>query len=37
MSEVLGLEVVMLGEDLRLFDPQTNRFLPTPEELLLQA
>ncbi len=37
VSEVLGLEVVLVGDELRLYDPQTQRFLPTPEELLQQA
>ena len=36
VSEVLGLEVVMVGEMLRLYDPKTQNFLPTPEELLQQ-
>lgn len=36
-SEVLGLDVVMYGEELRLSDPQTQSFLPTPKELLQQA
>jgi hypothetical protein len=31
-SEVLGLELVDTGETLRLFDPQTNQFLPTAQE-----
>lgn len=31
-SEVLGLELVNTGETLRLFDPQTESFLPTPQE-----
>jgi len=35
-SEVLGLEVVMVGEMLRLCDPKTQNFLPTPEELMQQ-
>jgi len=34
VSEVLGLEIVMVSETLRLYDPQTKTFLPTPEELL---
>jgi len=36
VSEVLGLEVVMVGEMLGLYDPKTQNFLPTPEELLQQ-
>jgi Uma2 family endonuclease len=36
VSEVLGLEVVMVGEMLRLYDPKNQNFLPTPEELLQQ-
>jgi len=36
VSEVLGLEVVMFGETLRLFDSKTGQFLPTPDELLEQ-
>jgi len=36
VSEVLGLEIVMVGEMLRLFDPKTGQFLPTPDELLEQ-
>lgn len=36
INEVLGLEVVMVGETLRLFDPQTGQFLPTPDKLLKQ-
>ncbi len=36
ISEVLGLEVVMVGETLRLFDPKTGQFLPTPDKLLEQ-
>ncbi len=31
-SEVLGLELVDTGETLRLFDPQTEQFLPTAKE-----
>lgn len=31
-SEVLGLELVDTGETLRLFDPGSNQFLPTPQE-----
>jgi Uma2 family endonuclease len=31
-SEVLGLELVDTGETLRLYDPQADRFLPTPAE-----
>lgn len=31
-SETLGLELVDTGETLRLFDPQTESFLPTPQE-----
>ncbi len=31
-SEVLGLELVNTGETLRLFDPNSNQFLPTPQE-----
>ena len=31
-SEVLGLDLVDTGETLRLFDPQTDSFLPTPQE-----
>jgi len=31
VSEVLGLEVVMVGEMLRLYDPKTQNFLPTPK------
>lgn len=33
-SEVLGLNVVDTGETLRLFNPKTDRFLPTVEELV---
>lgn len=36
VSEALGLEVVMVGEMLRLFDPKTGQFLPTPDELMEQ-
>lgn len=32
-SEVLGLDVVDTGDTLRLFNPKTNEFLPTVEEL----
>ncbi|MDX2040270.1 MAG: Uma2 family endonuclease [Acidobacteriota bacterium] len=31
-SEVLGLELVNTGETLRLFDPNSNQVLPTPQE-----
>ena len=31
-SETLGLDLVDTGETLRLFDPRTNQFLPTPME-----
>jgi len=31
-SEVLGLELVDTGETLRLFDPNSNQVLPTPQE-----
>lgn len=31
-SEVLGLELVDTGETLRLYDPRTGQFLPTPME-----
>jgi Uma2 family endonuclease len=31
-SKVLGLELVDTGETLRLFDPQSNQFLPTAQE-----
>jgi Putative restriction endonuclease len=31
-SEVLGLELVDTGETLRLLDPRTGKFLPTPAE-----
>jgi Uma2 family endonuclease len=31
-SEVLGLELVDTGETLRLFDPNSNQMLPTPQE-----
>jgi Uma2 family endonuclease len=31
-SDVLGLELVDTGKTLRLYDPQTDRFLPTPGE-----
>lgn len=31
-SEALGLELVDTGETLRLYDPQAQRFLPTPTE-----
>ncbi len=34
VSEVLGLEVVVEGERLRLYDPKTKNFLPSPEDLL---
>jgi Uma2 family endonuclease len=34
VSEVLGLEVVVDGERLRLYDPKAGKFLPTPEDLL---
>ncbi len=27
----------MAGEGLRLYDPQTGKFFPTPDELLRQA
>ncbi len=37
VSEVLGLEVVADGERLRLYDPKTGKFLPTPEDLLKGA
>ncbi len=33
-SEVLELEIVDTGKTLRLFNPKTNRFLPTPDEAL---
>ena len=32
-SEVLGLELVVVGKTLRLFNPETNQFLKTTEEL----
>lgn len=32
-SEILGLDLVISGKNLRLFNPQTNEFLKTPEEL----
>ena len=31
-SEQLGLDLVQVGETLRLYDPQTRQFLPTPQE-----
>lgn len=31
-SEVLGLELVNTGDTLRLFDPNSNQVLPTPQE-----
>lgn len=36
-SPSLGLEIVDTGETLRLFNPETNKFLPTMEELTEQA
>jgi hypothetical protein len=35
-SEVLGLHLEREGEWLRFYNPVTGRWLPTPEELLLQ-
>jgi Uma2 family endonuclease len=35
-SEILNLEVVDTGETLRLFNPKTNQFLPTTEELVAE-
>ena len=32
-SEILGLDLVIEGEDLRLYDPQTEQWLLTPLEL----
>jgi hypothetical protein len=32
MSKELGLELVNTGKTLRLFDPKTGQFLPTPQE-----
>ncbi|MCS7266381.1 MAG: Uma2 family endonuclease [Armatimonadetes bacterium] len=34
VSEVLGLEIVIVNETLRLYDLQTKTFLPTPDELI---
>ena len=36
-SEVLGLHLERNGEELRLYDPATDRWLPTPREAVLQA
>jgi Uma2 family endonuclease len=33
-SEVLGLHLEQVGSDLRLYDPATGQYLPTPEERL---
>ena len=33
LSEILGLELVDTGETLRLFNPATNQFLMTMEEM----
>lgn len=35
-SEILGLELVNTGETLRLFNPQTDEFLKTTEEIALE-
>jgi Uma2 family endonuclease len=36
-SRVLGLHLQGAGDNLRLFDPQTGNYLPTPQELLAQT
>ena len=36
-SEVLGVHLERIGEELRLFDPETGRLLPTPRERIEQA
>ena len=36
-SKVLGLHLEGFGQDLRLYDPATKQWLPTPEEALTKA
>jgi Uma2 family endonuclease len=36
-SKVVGLHLERAGSDLRLYDPATGRWLPTPEEAVAQA
>jgi hypothetical protein len=36
-SQVLDLHLERAGEDLRLYEPSTERWLPTPEEAVHQA
>ena len=36
-SKVLGLHLERVGVELRLYDPATGQYVPTPQELLAQT